>query len=357
MPSSTRAGQDAGFDAIVVGAGIGGMVSAAYLAAAGKRTLLLEAYNVIGGYTHAFRRAGKWEFDVGVHYLGDCGPGGAIPTILRGVGLDRKVEFLPLDPAGFDTIVFPDLTVRIPVGWDNYLDNLCAAFPAERQRIRKVVGILRRIGGSIDHSRTPASLGGQAAFVRRAGFATRWAMLPLTTLLDTYRLSPRLKAAMPAQYGTYASPPHRTPVAVHAFMLQNFLSDGAWFPRGGGQVLSARLGEVIVANGGQIRTRSTVRRIRTEHGAATGGRAGGRHPVRRTHRGVQRRPEADLSRPGRPRAPQAPHDPAGGAVPDVAAVLQLLPRRGRRPRPVDTEHQLLLGAHRRRRHLAVQGPR
>ncbi|GAB3499217.1 NAD(P)/FAD-dependent oxidoreductase [Amycolatopsis cihanbeyliensis] len=270
MPSNTRAGQDAGFDAIVVGAGIGGMVSAAYLAAAGKRTLLLEAYDVIGGCTHAFRRAGKWEFDVGVHYLGDCGPGGAIPTILRGVGLDRKVEFLPLDPAGFDTIVFPDLTVRIPVGWDNYLNNLCAAFPAERQRIRKVVGILRRIGGSIDHSRTPASLGGQAAFVRRAGFAARWAMLPLTTLLDAHRLSPRLKAAMSVQYGTYASPPHRTPVAVHAFMLQNFLSDGAWFPRGGGQVLSARLGEVIVANGGQIRTRSTVRRIRTEHGAATG---------------------------------------------------------------------------------------
>ncbi|WP_378732422.1 phytoene desaturase family protein [Nocardia brasiliensis] len=261
---------DRTFDAIVVGSGMGGMTAAAYLAAAGKRTLVLEAYDVIGGCTHAFRRAGKWEFDVGVHYLGDCGPNGQIPTILRGVGLDKKIEFRPLDPNGFDTIVFPDLTLKIPRGWDNYQHNLIEAFPAEARKIRRVVAILRRVGTSIDHSRTPASLLGNAKFLLAAGIHAPWAMVPLTQLLNAHRLTSGLKAAMSVQYGTYASPPHRTPVAVHAFMLQNFLSDGAWFPKGGGQVLSARLGEVVVANGGQIRTRSAVRRILVADKAVTG---------------------------------------------------------------------------------------
>ncbi|GAA5083458.1 phytoene desaturase family protein [Nocardia iowensis] len=261
---------DRTFDAIVVGSGMGGMTAAAYLAAAGKRTLVLEAYDVIGGCTHAFRRAGKWEFDVGVHYLGDCGPNGQIPTILRGVGLDKKIEFRPLDPNGFDTIVFPDLTLKIPRGWDNYQHNLIEAFPAEARKIRRVVAILRRIGTSIDHSRTPASLLGNAKFLLAAGIHAPWAMVPLTQLLNAHRLTSGLKAAMSVQYGTYASPPHRTPVAVHAFMLQNFLSDGAWFPKGGGQVLSARLGEVVVANGGQIRTRSAVRRILVADKTVTG---------------------------------------------------------------------------------------
>ncbi|CAM4034986.1 NAD(P)/FAD-dependent oxidoreductase [Nocardia ninae] len=258
------------FDAIVVGAGIGGMTAAAYLAVAGKRTVVLEAYDVIGGCTHVFRRAGKWEFDVGVHYLGDCGPDGQIPTVLRGLGLDQKVEFLPLDPDGFDTIVFPDLTLKIPRGWDNYQRNLIEAFPAEARKIRRVVSILRRIGSGIDHSRTPASLLGNAKFLLAAGIHAPWAMVPLTQLLNAHLLSPALKAAMSVQYGTYASPPHRTPVAVHAFMLQNFLSDGAWFPKGGGQVLSTRLGEVVVANGGQIRTRSAVRRILVDDKAVAG---------------------------------------------------------------------------------------
>ncbi|MFI5783029.1 phytoene desaturase family protein [Nocardia sp. NPDC051570] len=133
--SDTRTSND--FDAIVDGSGMGSMVAAVYLAAGGKRTLVLESYDVIGGSTRVFRRAGKWEFDVGVHYLGDCGPAGQIPRILRGVGLDKRIEFLPLDRDGFDTIVFPDPTLKIPVGWDNYQANLIEAFPEEERRIRR----------------------------------------------------------------------------------------------------------------------------------------------------------------------------------------------------------------------------
>ncbi|MGH8457690.1 MAG: phytoene desaturase family protein, partial [Stenotrophobium sp.] len=258
------------FDAIVIGAGIGGMTAAAYLAAVGKRTLVLEAYTLIGGCTHVFRRKNKWEFDVGVHYLGDCGPQGQIPTMLRGVGLDGMIEFLPLDPKGFDTIVFPDLRLKIPKGWDQYLQNLIEAFPEEEKALRRVVGVLERIGTSINRSVTPASLVGTAKFALKAGPAALWALRPLTQFLNAHKLSSRLKAALAVQYGTYASPPHRTPVAVHAVMLHNFLRDGAWFPKGGGQVLSARLGEVVTANGGEIRTRAAVRRILVSKCKVTG---------------------------------------------------------------------------------------
>ena len=62
---------DAGtFDAIVVGSGIGGLGTAALLAkAAGRRVLVLEKHYTAGGFTHVFHRPG-FEWDVGVHYVG-----------------------------------------------------------------------------------------------------------------------------------------------------------------------------------------------------------------------------------------------------------------------------------------------
>ena len=65
------------WDAIVVGSGPGGLTTAACLGAAGKRVLVLERHDVAGGNTQVFRRhhGDDWfEFDVGVHYVGEFGP-------------------------------------------------------------------------------------------------------------------------------------------------------------------------------------------------------------------------------------------------------------------------------------------
>ncbi|HME72212.1 MAG TPA: FAD-dependent oxidoreductase, partial [Myxococcota bacterium] len=72
------------WDAIVIGSGIGGLTCAAYLCATGKRTLVLEAHYVAGGSSQAFRRnvrGGEYEFDVGLHYIGECGPDGLITQL------------------------------------------------------------------------------------------------------------------------------------------------------------------------------------------------------------------------------------------------------------------------------------
>src|SRR5579862_328513 len=58
------------WDTIVIGSGVGGLSTAALLAKhGGHRVLVLERHYTAGGFTHAFRRPG-YEWDVGVHYIG-----------------------------------------------------------------------------------------------------------------------------------------------------------------------------------------------------------------------------------------------------------------------------------------------
>ncbi|MFM9559395.1 oleate hydratase, partial [Streptomyces caniscabiei] len=46
------------WDAIVIGSGIGGLTTAAFLARTGQRVLVLEKHSTAGGATQTFRRAG-----------------------------------------------------------------------------------------------------------------------------------------------------------------------------------------------------------------------------------------------------------------------------------------------------------
>lgn len=277
----------ASVDVAIVGAGLGGLTAGAYLAQAGVKVALFDQHYVAGGCCTQFSRGGprnRYNFDVGLHYIGDCGENGRIPRILAGLGL--SLDYVPLDADGFDTLVFPDFRFRIPVGHDAFRERLVQAFPRERRGIDRYVRFLREIDAlarRIDdsHGRTTWQVGLHALLHGR--LAMRYRTLTLKDLLDSCTRDVHLRAVLAGQNGDYGLPPSRVCAALHAGLTNHYFA-GAYYPRGGGQVIADRLSQFIEAHGGSIHLRCGVEAINVAGGSAVGVRTesvkGTAHEVR-----------------------------------------------------------------------------
>src|SRR3954471_9784216 len=110
------------YDAVVVGAGMGGLTAAALLARNGVRVLAVEAGSGPGGLAHAFERGG-YEFDPAVHMLGDPP---YYKRLLAYLEAEDAVKWLEL-PSVL-TLICPDFHLHAPFGTEAYIDAFAAAF-------------------------------------------------------------------------------------------------------------------------------------------------------------------------------------------------------------------------------------
>ncbi|CAB4937389.1 unannotated protein [freshwater metagenome] len=264
------------WDAIVIGSGLGGMSTAACLAAAGRRVIVVEQHEMLGGCSQVFRRKNRFEFDVGVHYVGGVAPGsdGTIATVLRGLGVEDRIAWSRMDDAGMDTVRFPDHAFRVPTSWDGWAHELAAAFPEDAAGLRRCVQELRTIGEGADRIRdVPHSVGVVLPLARRPrelARIVRGLEEPIDRLFGRCGLGPQARAAVLALVHLHNTPPDRTPALLLAALLRHYFADGAHFPTLGGQVLAANLCEVVQAHGGTVRTKARVASIDVVAGRVTG---------------------------------------------------------------------------------------
>ncbi len=67
-------------DAVVIGSGVGALSTSVLLSKAGKKVLILEQHDQAGGAFHTFVEKG-YEFDTGVHYIGEMNQGSVFRTM------------------------------------------------------------------------------------------------------------------------------------------------------------------------------------------------------------------------------------------------------------------------------------
>ena len=276
------------YDAIVVGAGHNGLVTAAYLSRAGRSVLVLERRPVIGGACVTEEVWPGYRVSTAAYLCGLLHPG-----IIRDLRLEQHgYEILPKDPAFFSP--FPD--GRAFFVWK---DDAQTAEEISRLSRRDAAAypeyeaFLARLGAFVEPwlLRTPPDilkrdLGDLAGLLRFAwqvlGLprrdlvrAIRIATQSARDFLDGWFESPELKASLATDgvIGARGGPstPGTAYVLFHHCMGQAAGKRGLWgFVRGGMGGVSDALAAVCRGQGVEIRTGAEVGQIAVRDGRAVG---------------------------------------------------------------------------------------
>jgi all-trans-retinol 13,14-reductase len=270
--SYKQAQVDERYDAIVIGSGLGGMTAALLLAQRGEKVALLERHYVLGGFTHVFRRKG-YEWDVGVHYVGEVHRPQSVLRQLFDHVTGGELRWAEMGEV-YDRIVFGGEEFPLRAGVPAFKDGLRERFP-NKAHARAIDAYVDAVFDAVKASRSffvekaLGTVGAWAAggFMRRKYLAhtrrTTWEVL--RSLTD----DPKLAGVLAGQYGDYGLPPRQSSFGMHASLVKHYLAGGC-YPVGG----SGRIAETIVprleAAGGVALTNAAVEELLVDGGAVTG---------------------------------------------------------------------------------------
>ena len=266
---------DTGWDAIVIGSGIGGLTCAAALAKANHKVLLLERHSVAGGLTQTFDRNG-FVWNVGMHYLADMGPNGFARAILDWLS-DGKIAFAPLGPV-YDTLHFPDnFEVQFSRPEAAFKLNLKEKFPAHASEIDSVfaafaaaVGVRKALFAGREMPAMPGKVFGKVFSLWHRAEIRKWWGRTTAEVLDELVSDPKLRAVFAAVWPDHGGMPKEASFGIQASIMRGYYSEGAYYPVGGAKAFAEKLVPVIEGGGGAVKVKAPVSKVLVENGSAIG---------------------------------------------------------------------------------------
>jgi len=280
------------YDALVIGGGHNGLVSAAYLARSGAKTLVVESRGTLGG---AATTESPWEDAphlrvTRLSYVMSLMP----PTIIKDLELERhgyKVHpmgpYYQAFPEGGSLTIFDDDPARTHeqiAKWSKKDADTWPKWNAWLEGIADVMGpLLTQVPPNIG-SRRPSDLLDLAKLgwsqrgmtTRMMGDVTRLLTMSISDLLDDWFESPQIKGALAVNgvIGTWAGPCEPGTAYVMAHHSIGDVGDGqlgSWgYPEGGMGGVSAAIAKSARSFGAEIRTNARVSKMLVRNGRIDG---------------------------------------------------------------------------------------
>jgi all-trans-retinol 13,14-reductase len=235
----------------------------------GKKVIVLEQHYTAGGFTHAYERNG-YEWDVGVHYIGDMGrksQGRGLFDYISG----GKLKWAEMDPV-YDRIILGDEKFDLVAGKENFKNSLKKQFPDDVDAIDKYVELVTATTKYMGAVSQAKAMPAPVAKLMSLSSKNKFPDYALDTSYDVLRRltdNEKLIAVLCGQWGDHGCPPKESVFLMHALIAGHYFN-GGFYPVGGASQIAATIIPQIQISGGDVFTYADVQEIIIKKGRAVG---------------------------------------------------------------------------------------
>ncbi|WP_284463306.1 NAD(P)/FAD-dependent oxidoreductase [Chryseobacterium sp.] len=215
------------YDILVIGSGLGGLVSALILAKEGLKVCVLEKNNQYGGNLQTFSRD-KLIFDTGVHYLGGLSKGQNLNRFFSYLEIMDELELQKMDEDGYDRISFGDSTIEYPhaQGYQNFVEQLSVHFPEEKENLESYCEEIQYVCSQFPRYNV----------VGKDNYNEEILHLNTKRFIESVTQNKTLQSVLLGSNFLYAGDSENVPFYVHALTVNSYIQSAYKCVKGGSQI-------------------------------------------------------------------------------------------------------------------------
>ena len=230
------------YDVVIIGSGLGGLVSSIILAKEGYSVCVLEKNNQFGGNLQTFVRD-KTIFDTGIHYIGGLEEGQNLYRYFKYIGIMDDLNLKKMDVDAYDVISFEDDENEYPhaQGYENFVKQLLKYFPEEEEVLNEYCREMQELCNSFPLYNL--NFGG--------GYSEELLSKNTNAFLENLTENKKLQAVLAGSNFLYAGIENKTPLYVHALSVNSYIQS-AWRCINGGSQITKQLIKQLKKYGGEV---------------------------------------------------------------------------------------------------------
>lgn len=261
------------YDAVVIGAGNGGLTAAIRLLQGGAKVLLVEKHNIPGGFATSFRR-GRFEFEASLHELNDFGSPenpGDVRVLFDQLGVTDKIEWT-LIPDAYRIICRSEgLDATMPLGVPQFIARMEKYVPGSRPSMEKFFMLADEIRSAQAYSSSVNGKTDSKYMVSRFGNFVRCGSYSVNEVLDALKMPEKAKSILNAYWCYLGAHCDDLSFIHYASMVNRYISRSIYMPKMRSHEISLALVERIRELGGDVLFNTEAVRILTgSDGGVTG---------------------------------------------------------------------------------------